>query len=478
MIVAPRPPSTSRRVAGSFRDPSGYVFRRGERVFRAIDGRCHQVLNDLARDGTLDRLVSEGWIVPTQLIEAPDVRAQLAAENPGYAHFLEHQRVRPITYPYEWSVSMLAGAAVHTLQMQLRLLEVGCSLKDASAYNVQFVAGRPTWIDLASIERPRRRDLWYALDQFNRMFTFPLLLCRHAGWDLRSYFLGRPGGRCVEEVVRAAGRFGRWRPGFLLDATLPHLMARLAQGGNRASEPQPVTASQGDDRPQQWNLLRLRRKVRRLAAGYRPGGTWTKYTAKCGYDPIAERAKKDLVREFLAAGRPGSVLDLGCNTGDYSFLAAACGARVIAADKDHDAIELLYRRLRKSRAPIAPVVVDLMSPSPGLGFRNREHPSFLERAGGECVLALALVHHLIVSGNLSPEAIRDQLFDLSERDLVVEYVPPDDPMFRRLLAGRTERFDELTLPKFRETFQRRFHLLREADIPNSQRTLLFFRKRT
>jgi len=105
-------------------------------VFRAIDGRCHQVLDDLARDGTLDRLVSEGWVVPTQLIEAPDARAQLAAENPGYAHFLEHERVRPITYPCEWPVPMLADAAVHTLEIQLGLLEVGCSLKDASACNV------------------------------------------------------------------------------------------------------------------------------------------------------------------------------------------------------------------------------------------------------------------------------------------------------------------------------------------------------
>ncbi len=478
-MIAVRPPSAAnRRVAGSFRDPSGYVFRHDERVYRAIDRRCHEVLGDLSGRGVLDRLMAEGSIVPTWFIEKPDARARLAAENPGYTYFLGHRPIEPITYPYEWSVSMLADAAVHTLELQLRLLEADCSLKDASAYNVQFVDGRPTFIDLASIERPRRSDIWYALGQFHRMFTFPMLLCRHRGWDPRSYFLATPGGRPPEAVVRAGGRLGRWRPSWLLDVTLPWLLAGFAhRRGTPETAPPRVGARQLDSRPQQWNLRRLKSKLRRLAAGYRPAGIWASYTSACHYDRVAEQAKKKLVREFLTASRPRCVLDLGCNTGDYSFLAAECGARVVAADKDHDAVELLYRRLRAKPTPISPMVVDLTNPSPGLGFRGREHLGFFERVRSDCVLALALVHHLIAEGNLPLAAIRDQLFDLTERDVVMEYVPPGDPMFRRLLAGRVDRFEELSLSMLRRTFGERFDLLREADVPRSPRTLLVFRKR-
>src|SRR4029077_14233199 len=101
---------------------------------------------------------------------------QFAAENPGYGTFLEHELLRPITYPYCWTVSMLADAGIHTIDLQLRLLQSGHSLKDATAYNVQFRNGRPVFIDLSSIERPARLDIWIALGQFHQMFTFPLLL--------------------------------------------------------------------------------------------------------------------------------------------------------------------------------------------------------------------------------------------------------------------------------------------------------------
>ena len=191
---------------------------------------------------------------------------------------------------------------------------------------------------------------------------------------------------------------------------------------------------------------------------------------------IAEAAKKDLVRAFLKAHRPRRVIDLGCNTGQYSRLAADCGARVVAVDQSHDAVELLYRQLREKPAPIVPMVVDLTNPSPGVGFRNRERPGFFKRVKGDCVLALALVHHLLVDGNLSLCAIRDQLADLTRRDLVVEYIPPGDPMFQRLVAARRQRFEEITLERFRETFAQRFELLGLERLPNSMRSLFFLRK--
>lgn len=465
------------RIAGSFRDPSGYVFRRGDRVFRAVDEDCREVLTGLVRDGLLGKLIDERMIVRTEFVEDAALGRELRSEHVGFEHFLQHEVLWTISYPYEWSVSMLADAGVRTLDLQIRLLESGCALKDATAYNVQFVDGRPKFIDLSSIERPNRLDVWFAMGQFAQMFTFPLLLCRYHGWDLRSYFLANLGGRDVEQVARGFGFLGRLRPRLLLDVTLPALLTRWADKGDHAKR-ELLEQRKENTVPQIINLRRVRSKISKLAAGYKPSGVWSRYTQICNYDDKAEEAKKALVKRFLESTTPARVLDVGCNTGEYSRLAVECGAEVIAADSDHDAVELLYRGLRKNPAPIHPMVVDLCNPSPGIGLMNRERAPWLQRINADCTLALALMHHLLVSGNLSLVAIRDLMFQLTNRDLVLEFVPTDDNMFQRLMKFRVNLFGDLSLGQCRDVFLERFELLAEEPIAGSKRTLLFLRKAT
>ncbi len=471
MPVARLNETSSQRVASSFRDPSGYVFRREDRIFRAVDDACWRLLNELATEGTLGTLVDRGMIVPTTFVQEPKLVDALRLEHSGDRHFFEHQPVAPITYPYEWSISMLADAGIHTIDLQLNLLSQRCSLKDASAYNVQFRAGRPVFIDVSSIERSRRPDVWPALGQFNQMFTFGVLLARHYGWDPRSYFLAEPGGRSVEQMARMFGPVERWRGRLLWDVTLPHLL-RPRPGKNR----RPGRSPPAGDAAQRWNLSRLRKKLRRMADSYRPRGAWTRYADRCHYRPSDQRLKHEAVAEFLKHRRPKTVIDLGCNSGDYSFLAARLGASVTAIDKDHDTIEVLYRRLKQQPARITPVVADMTNPSPGVGFRNREWPGLLTRMEGECVLALALVHHFLVTGNLPPAAIRDLLCDVTGRYLVAEYVPPSDRMFQELVGQRTASFGWLSLELFKRVFCERFSLLHEVRLSDGGRTLLFFEK--
>lgn len=464
------------RVAGSYRDPSGYVFLRDGRVFRAVDDDCYGLLSELHSDGVLPELMDQRWIVRTDFVKDEALGALLRSEHPGYDHFLAHESLWPITYPYEWSLSMLADAGARTLDLQMRLLEARCALKDATAYNIQFVAGQPVFIDLSSIERPKRLDIWFALGQFAQMFLFPLLLCRYRGWDLRSYFRGALCGRSIEDVADGFRGLVRFRPSVFVDLTLPLWLHRWAERGDRARR-QVLEQRRENTDAQMLNLRRLRRKVLKLADGYKPHGVWSEYTSICNYERAAEEGKKSLVAQFLQETRPERVLDLGCNTGEYSRLAAERGAQVVAVDGDHDAVEMLYRSLREDPAPIAPMVVDLANPSPGIGLMNEERPPFLERIRADCVLALALIHHLIVSANLPLPAICDLLCRLTRRDLVLEFVPTDDSMFQRLMKFRVDLFGDLTLDLCRAVFLERFELVRETPVPGSKRTLLFLRKR-
>ena len=124
------------------------------------------------------------------------------------------------------------------------------------------------------------------------------------------------------------------------------------------------------------------------------------------------------------------------------------------------------------------MVADLSKPSPGIGFRNQERDPLLQRVESDLVFALALLHHLLVSANLSLEASRDLLFDLSRDHVVLEFVPTGDPMFRRLLRFRSEDFGWLTLESCRTVLQERFTVIEEHPVPGTPRTLLFLRRRT
>ncbi len=468
--------SRSQRVAGSFRDPSGYVFYRDGRVFRAIDEPCYEILCNLEASGLLARWTLANRVVSTRFVSERGLRGALEEEHPGYRRFLEHEPISPVSFPYEWSFSMLADAALLTLDLQLELVEAGYSLKDGTPFNVQFRGPSPVFIDLASLERPRRMDLWYALGQFNRTFLFPLLLHRHRGWDLRSYFWGNLDGRDLDAVVRSFGRFGRWLPSLWLDVTLPWLLQRSAERRPKRTVPEHSRPSVNRE-PVRLNLQRLRHKIEKLRKAYRPAGLWTQYTTLCNYDDHAEEGKKSFVRRLLQATLPHTVLDVGCNTGEYSLLAAEAGCTVTAVDQDPASIDVLYRRAKAVAAPILPLVVDVTSPSPAIGFRLAERPSFYQRAQADCVFALALIHHLVVSGNLSLAAVRDLFDDLTREHLFLEFVPPDDDMFRRLTRFRHDSFEHLTPAACRQVFAERFAIVEEYPVPHSKRILFWMRKR-
>ncbi|MGQ9650543.1 MAG: hypothetical protein ACUVXJ_10570 [Phycisphaerae bacterium] len=464
------------RHPGSFRDPNGFVFELDGRILRAVDEECLQTVRELLDSGLLGRLIDEGLVVPTSLVQAPDLLRRLKAVYPGQAGFLEHERIHPVSYPYEWSPSMLADAGICTVDLQIRLLEHGYSLKDATAYNIQFHHGRPVFIDVPSIERPPRLDVWIALGQFGRMFTNPLLLNRYKGQSLRSCFLADLDGSDVNRVQRAFGRLELLSPRLLLDVTLPYWFGRRA---SRLGDigPRRLTCRQTTPAAQIVNLRRLRSKLKNLAARSGSAGHWAAYSETCSYTDRAEESKVREVRSFLQEHRPASVLDVGSNTGRYSMLALEAGAKVVSIDSDQDCIDVLYRRIRHGGHPILPLCVDIANPSPAIGFCNRERASFLDRVRAECVFALAIIHHLHVSANLPVAGIRDMLADLCDQYLVLEFVPTDDVMFRKLMQFRVDLYQDFSLDTCIQAFKERFDVLRQVPLEDSSRTLLFMRKK-
>jgi hypothetical protein len=150
---------------------------------------------------------------------------------------------------------------------------------------------------------------------------------------------------------------------------------------------------------------------------------------------------------------------------------------VVAWGFDPAATELHYQQnVRDGITSTLPLLIDLGNPSPALGWAHTERRSLLDRRSADTVLALALLHHLVISRNIPLVAVADFLARLAPA-LVIEFVPSDDPMASRLLATRKD-FGGYTVDGFRSAFTLPFEILDEARIVGTKRTLFRMRRRT
>jgi len=166
------------------------------------------------------------------------------------------------------------------------------------------------------------------------------------------------------------------------------------------------------------------------------------------------------------------VLDLGGNDGTYSRVAANHADYVVCADGDDLVLDGLYRSLRQEgNRQILPAYLDLFDPSPGLGWRGRERAAFFDRARPDAVLALALLHHLAITGNVPLAELVDWLAALGGR-LVVEFVDPTDPMADRLLANKPPGMHgDYRREVFERLLEARFDVVDRQEFPSGTRTL-------
>jgi hypothetical protein len=448
-------------VEGSFRDPSGFVYTRDGTLFRQVNTGFSQTFEAFLASGLWDELVRDGLLVPHE-----PVGLEYSATPEAYA-VLRPERLPFISYPYEWSFGQLQDAATLTLQIQERALRKGFTLRDSSAYNIQFQGGRPIFIDTLSFESWEEGKPWAAYKQFCEHFLLPLTLMSatdiRCGTLLRSYVDGIP--------LDLGSRLLPHRSWTSLSAVLHIHLHAWAQGRYAGSA---VTSAAKGKRMSQSSLLTLIKNLstatQRLS--WRPSGTeWADYTTDNNYSDAASRSKREMVVAHLAAAKPKTVWDLGANTGEYSRAARESASYVVSFDVDPAAVERNYRRVRSEKETgILPLLLDLTNPSPGQGWAGRERLSLEERGPADAVLALALVHHLAIGNNLPLERIA-AYFSRLGRHLVIEFVPKSDSQVSRLLLSRPDIFPGYTKEGFEEAFQRHYHIQSVDRVADSERWL-------
>lgn len=450
------------RHPASFRDPSGFLFRRDGVLLRQVDARYAEAFEHAKSSGLFEELIRTQALVGHE-----EVDTALAATSDAYA-VLKPELLPFVSHPYEWCFGQLRAAALHSLEVQRRAMAHGMTLKDASAYNIQFVGHRPVFIDTLSFEMYREGEPWVAYRQFCQHFLAPLALAAYR--DVRLLDLLRT---CIDGVpldlaATLLPRRSRLRPS--LYAHL-HLHARFQQRhADAGREGGEVKKAEVSERGLQGVLASLESAIQALPFEL-PKTEWGDYYSDTNYSDASFEAKRGAVAAAVEAAQPKLVFDLGANTGAFTRLAAERGAFAVAFDIDPVAVERGFREAtERGDQQLLSLRLDLSNPSPQLGWAHEERASLVARGPADLVLALALVHHLAIGNNVPLDRVASFFAELG-RALVIEFVPKSDSQVKRLLATREDVFDDYDRDSFEAAFSKYFRIDEADPVEGTERTM-------
>lgn len=458
------------KLPASFRDPSGFLFELDNVLYRQVNNSFRDDYDLLIQSGLYKLLSQKGYLVEH---EEADVGL---AQGEGAYKVIRPKKIDFISYPYEWCFSQYRDAALLTLEIQRLAVEHGMILKDASAYNIQFNHGQPVLIDTLSFEKYVQGQPWVAYRQFCQHFLAPLALMAKKDFRLSKLLLGYIDGIPLDLASTLLPASTWLNPGLAFHL---RIHAKTQRAYSDSSEINKLSSRK--PRPVSKNGLLgiisgLDKAVRKLKS--REAGTeWGEYYKDTNYSEEAFDDKKSTVKYFLEAVKPARVWDLGSNTGVFSRLASAHAIKTVSFDIDPAAIEYNYRMVRENNENnLLPLIFDLTNPSPGIGWENRERNSLIQRGPVDCIMALALIHHLVISNNVPFERIAS-FFSRLCLFLIIEFVPKNDSQVKRLLASRKDIFGDYKQESFEKSFSCFFDIIEAKGVKDSKRTLYLMKNK-
>lgn len=451
------------KLASSFRDPAGFIFKSDGKVLRQINPIAKADFELLHSSGLYDYLVKKELLISHVEVENKNEQAYKTIE-PEYIPF--------ISYPYEWSFDQLKDAALTTLRIQKIALKHGMTLKDASAYNIQFVEGKPKMIDTLSFSQYKENQVWEGYRQFCQHFLAPLALASYR--DIR--------------LLKMTSNFIDGIPLDLAANMLPtktRLKLSLASHIHWHAKAQTKHSDDKKDHKQNAKLTKqgllnivesLRSSISNLS--WNSGDTeWGDYYNNTNYSEASFEQKKTIIKEMLSKVNGQVLWDLGANDGTFSQLGMDLNMSVLAFDIDPIAVNKNYLRTkREGISKMLPILMDLTNPSAGIGWAHEERETLAQRANADCVMALALIHHLAISNNL-PLSMIAEYFSKLGKHLIIEFVPKGDSKVDILLSSREDIFPEYHLDGFEKAFGMYYDVLSKVDIEGSKRTLYLLERK-
>lgn len=451
--------SSKEVCASSFRDPSGFVYKENDEIYRQVNHLYKPHYDLLLESGLYSSLIKRNLLIAHDEIEQ-DCNTKISAYK-----ICKPAKVPFISYPYEWCFSQLKDAALATLEIQAVALEHGMTLKDSSAFNIQFVEGKPLLIDTLSFERYVPGRPWIAYRQFCQHFLAPLVLMSAVDVRLGSLSRNYIDGIPLDLACKLLPTLALIRPSVAI-----HLAIHANAHKSTLTKLEPCGEQIGFSKDAMSGLVdSLRGAVEALRIP-KIRSDWTGYYEDNNYSEAAQAEKKTIVSRLIERTKPVMLWDFGANTGAFSAISAAKGVCTVSMDFDHNCVETNYLKSRSTGQNLLPLVMDLSQPTPSIGWANNERQRLDERGKADTILALALVHHLAIANNVPLHQIAAYFSKLGHW-LIIEFVDKDDSQVKRLLSSRKDIFADYSQASFEENFALYFTMVEKVSIDGTQRTI-------
>jgi len=430
--------------SGSFRDPAGRIFFHEDLVYREIFQTGKERIKFLQDNNILKEIIENDFLIESQ--EVNDLNLQKVNKN---SIIFKHEKLKFISYPYEWTFNELKDAAIFHLNFQLFLLEKNAKLIDASAYNIQFRKNKPIFIDLLSIDKYNEGEYWNAHKQFCENFLNPLILTAKKGINFNNWFRGNLEGISTSELSSILNLKEIINPTIFFHVYLLNKIENKAIK-NPKKAALKIKKSRGLSKKSfKSMLIGLKNFINSLNSSKKMT-VWDKYSVTNTYTDEEESNKVKVVNNFLGKNSFNFIADLGCNDGKYSNLAINSGVKtVIGFDFDLKVLDKAYLNAKKKGANFLPLYLDLTNPSGNLGWDDKERKSFKNRSNFDGILALALVHHLAIAKNIPLDQILNWITKLAPKG-IIEFVPKNDPTTQLMLNLKGDIFPDYNEKNFHQ----------------------------
>jgi len=454
-------------LASSFRDPSGFLFVHNEELYRQINTNYKKNFEYLINSGLYENLTKNNLLIKHEEIDLDIEKSE------DFYKYIKPEKIPFISYPYEWSFSAYKQAALLTLKIQKTALSCDMTLKDASAYNIQFIGYKPIFIDTLSFENYKENAPWIAYRQFCEHFLAPLLIMTYKDQRLINLLISNINGLPLDLVVKILPL-----KTFLNFSIFTHIYL------NSLSKNIPnknISAKETRLKLSKKQLISIIIDLENLIQNLKPkvcNTIWGNYYENTNYNPEAFNHKKQIVNEFINIINPQTFIDLGANTGQFSRSASNVKAYTISIDMDSLAIEKnCQKALEDKDENILPLIIDFANPSPSIGWKCKERENIFDRLGSnQNVMALALIHHLRISNNISINNLAE-FFSALSKYLIIEFIPKSDSMVEKLLQNRDDVFSDYTKENFENEFCKYFEIEKYYKIENSERFIYLMKKK-
>ena len=443
----------------SFRDPLSEVYLRNNQIIRKINKKEKFFFENLFKDDFYKKMTNDNWIQKSEI-----------NYNENQTEII-HEKINNFTEVTEMSSYQLFLSGLHTLNIAITSLKNGYMLKDASAWNVVFYNGNPLFLDIGSFQKWNEEKTWIGYGQFIRHYLIPLILNKELKIPVSKLFLTDRDGVYPKNAKNKLG--------LKVFKSLKYLEFILAPSMIKSASINIKKENSSNSEINQRILLTILGRLRNKLLSLEPlaSSFWTEYTEKRDhYSKKDIEIKKDIIENFFKKNN-GKILDIGCNTGEFLFIASKYCIETHGIDIDEDCINFIQKNLNGKNISLANV--NFSNPTPGIGWKNEETLGYIKKNLNyfDTVIFFGIIHHLITIDRIPMIDIIELLSKLTKKNLIFEFVTNKDKKFLELASVNIELYKDHTKENF-EMIVKKFFSIKEvfALEYNSERTIYILEK--